>query len=95
MPIAKIKKQQFSGTSKIFDGTLEKKLNEIIDATNAGGGGGAGFTDADAVDAIKSKAEVAALAPVAVADATDEPTAVALANANKAAINAIIAALKA
>lgn len=38
---------------------------------------------------------VAALTPVATANATDLPTAVALANANKVAINAIIAALKA
>lgn len=36
-----------------------------------------------------------ALTPVATADATDLPTAVALANANKAAVNAVIAALKA
>jgi len=37
---------------------------------------------------------VAALTPIATANATDLPTAVALANANKVAINAIIAALK-
>lgn len=42
-----------------------------------------------------AKTQIVALAPVATADATDLPTAVALANANKAAINAIIAALKA
>lgn len=40
-------------------------------------------------------AAIAALAPVALADATDEATAAKLANANKTAINAIIAALKA
>ncbi|MNG22196.1 hypothetical protein D3C84_1066550 [compost metagenome] len=39
-------------------------------------------------------ATVAALTPVSVANATDLATAVALANANKVAINAIIAALK-
>ena len=42
-----------------------------------------------------ANAQVTALTPVATADATDLPTAVALANANKAKINAIIAALKA
>jgi hypothetical protein len=35
-----------------------------------------------------------AITPIAVADATDEPTAIALANANKAKINELIAALK-
>lgn len=38
---------------------------------------------------------VAALTPVTTPDATDEATAVTLANANKAKINAIIAALQA
>jgi len=38
-------------------------------------------------------AAVAALTPVTTPDATDEATAVTLANANKAKINAIIAAL--
>lgn len=42
-----------------------------------------------------SQAAVTALTPVSVANATDEASAVALANANKVAINAIIAALKA
>lgn len=37
---------------------------------------------------------IKALTPVSVANATDATTAAALANANKAAINAIIAALK-
>lgn len=40
-------------------------------------------------------AAIAALAPVSVADATDATTAAELANANKTAVNAIIAALKA
>lgn len=44
---------------------------------------------------LAAKTEVAALTPVATADATDLASAVALANANKAKINAIIAALKA
>lgn len=42
-----------------------------------------------------SAAAIAALTPVSTANATDLPTAQALANANKVAINAIIAALKA
>ena len=66
---------------------------------------GGDFDAADARDAIKTKTQVAALTPVAVANAAQaagtEPTKaefdalVALANANKAALNAIIAALKA
>lgn len=44
---------------------------------------------------IGGKAQIAALTPVSTANATDLPTAQALANANKVAINAIIAALKA
>lgn len=45
--------------------------------------------------AVAAKAAIAALTPVATADATDLATAIALANANKAKINQIIAALKA
>lgn len=41
-----------------------------------------------------SLAAITALTPVATANATDLATAIALANANKTAINAIIAALK-
>lgn len=48
-----------------------------------------------AVGGLPTKTQVAALTPVNTADATDLATAVALANANKAKINAIIAALKA
>lgn len=44
---------------------------------------------------VTTKPEVAALTPVATADATDPATVITLANANKAKINAIIAALKA
>lgn len=44
--------------------------------------------------AIPDQAGIQALTPVSVANATDATTAAALANANKAAINAIIAALK-
>lgn len=45
--------------------------------------------------AIGAKSQYTALTPVSTANATDTATAVALANANKAAINAIITALKA
>lgn len=44
---------------------------------------------------IATKAQIAALTPVATPDATDATTVITLANANKAKINAIIAALKA
>ncbi|MDR7032426.1 hypothetical protein [Mesorhizobium sp. BE184] len=44
---------------------------------------------------VASKAEIAALTAIATADATDPATTMALANINKAKINAIIAALKA
>ena len=43
----------------------------------------------------ETKTEITALEEVSVADATEEASAVTLANANKVAINAIIAALKA
>lgn len=49
----------------------------------------------DPATAIKTKTEVAALTAIATADATDPATTMALANINKAKINAIIAALKA
>lgn len=52
-------------------------------------------TTAFVQSATKSKTQTVALTAVVVADATDLPTAIALANANKVAINAIIAALKA
>lgn len=45
--------------------------------------------------AVATKAPIAALTPVATADATDLATAIALANANKAKTNQIITALKA
>lgn len=45
--------------------------------------------------AVAAKAQIAALTPVSTADATDPATVITLANANKAKINAIIAALKA
>lgn len=47
------------------------------------------------VGGLPTKTQVAALTPVTAADATDEASAIILANANKAKINAIIAALKA
>lgn len=45
--------------------------------------------------AVKEKTAVVALTAIATADATDPATTMALANINKAKINAIIAALKA
>lgn len=45
--------------------------------------------------AIAAKTAIAALTPVATADATDPASVIVLANANKAKINQIIAALKA
>lgn len=49
----------------------------------------------DGATAVATKTQIAALTPVSTADATDPATTQALANANKAKINAIIAALKA
>lgn len=45
--------------------------------------------------AVAAKAQIAALATIGTADATDLPTAIALANATKARVNQIITALKA
>jgi hypothetical protein len=47
------------------------------------------------VGGLPTKTQVAGLTPVTTPDAIDETTAIALANANKAKINAIITALKA
>lgn len=47
------------------------------------------------VGGLPTKTQVAALTPITTPDATDEASAITLANANKAKINAIIAALKA
>jgi hypothetical protein len=46
-------------------------------------------------DSVAAKTQIAALTPVSTANASDPATTQALANANKIAINAIIAALKA
>lgn len=46
-------------------------------------------------ESIEDKPQIAALTPVSTPDATDATTVITLANANKAKINAIIAALKA
>lgn len=54
----------------------------------------AGAFDIAATD-VPTKTQVAALTAIATADATDPATTMALANINKAKINAIIAALKA
>lgn len=48
-----------------------------------------------AVGGLPTKTQVAALTNITTADATDLPTAIALANATKAKVNQIIAALKA
>lgn len=45
-------------------------------------------------DSTASKAAITALAPVTVANATDEATAITLVNALKVSLNAVIAALK-
>ena len=42
-----------------------------------------------------AKPEIVAITPIATADATDLPTAIALANASKAKFNALLAAIKA
>lgn len=47
------------------------------------------------VGGLPTKTQVAGLTPVTAPDATDGATAITLANANKAKINALIAALKA
>lgn len=47
------------------------------------------------VGGLPTKTQVAALTPITTPDATDEASAIILANANKAKINAIITALKA
>lgn len=52
-------------------------------------------TSAEVAAGLKAKAQIAALAAVSAPNATDLATAQTLANANKVAINAIIAALKA
>lgn len=52
-------------------------------------------TSAEVAAALKAKAQITALVAVSAPDATDLATAQTLANANKVAINAIIAALKA
>lgn len=46
-------------------------------------------------DSVAAKSQIVALTTVSTANATDLATAIALANANKVAINAVIAALKA
>ena len=56
---------------------------------------GAAPTTAQVAAALKAKTQIAALAAIATPNATDEATAITLANANKATINLIIAALKA
>ena len=52
-------------------------------------------SSAEVSTALKAKTQIAALAAITTPDATDLATAQTLANANKAAINLIIAALKA
>lgn len=52
-------------------------------------------TSAEVSTALKAKTQIAALATVSVADATDLPTALTLVNSLKVSVNAIITALKA
>jgi hypothetical protein len=78
MALPAVKKKAFSGSSNLFNGYLEQKLNE----TRAG------------ASSSTQQSAIAALTVIATADATDLPSAIALTNANKAKINAIIAALK-
>lgn len=66
-----------------------------VKALEAGGGSSTPPTTEQVSNALKAKTQIAALTAVSVADATDATTAAALANANKVAINALIAALKA
>lgn len=61
---------------------LPRALKKLFDWLDAGSG-------------IKEKPQIAALTAISTADATDPATTMALANINKAKINAIIAALKA
>lgn len=61
---------------------LKRTLKALYDWLDSGGAAGA------------TKPAITALTAVTAADATDLPTALVLANANKAKINAIIAALK-
>lgn len=74
-----------AGTSSVTVGT---------GATNAKAGNYVP-TSAEVAAALKAKAQIAALVAVSAPDATDLATAQTLANANKVAINALIAALKA
>lgn len=55
----------------------------------------AAFTKLDVLEPVADKAEIDALTAITTPDASDEATAVTLANATKAKVNAIIAALKA
>jgi hypothetical protein len=58
MAVQKLKKGFFSGTSKIFDGTLEKVINSIIDAVNGAGGGGVPITPVTTADATSPEEAV-------------------------------------
>lgn len=74
--------------------TLSDAVKALDNLAGNGGGGGSSYTDADAVEAVAAAIDVDSLELVTAPDATDEATAVTLANANKAAINALIAAIK-
>lgn len=74
--------EKIDETGNEDSGRTFAKMNRMFRSLFAGGG-------------MSAKAEIAALTPVSTADASDPATTQALANANKAKINAIIAALKA
>lgn len=78
--MAGFKKLDETGNS--VPGRNEAETNRMLGELFDGGG-------------VGTKAEIAALTAIATADATDEASAVTLANATKAKVNAIIAALKA
>lgn len=72
--MAKLKRNHFSGTGRIF-GEKGKNLADLLNAK----------PDHEAFDEIEA---------IVADDADDEASAIALANANKAKINEILAALK-
>lgn len=70
-------------------GALVEKVDELAAGS---GGGGTSYGDSDVSSYLDEL--LVGVDEIILADATDEETAIALANANKAAINAILSALK-